>query len=362
MFVQETFQIPFENKWDGIQISKSRPKGLKFLNVMNSRTRGVADVRICGEKDIIQKFKKQLQQRKTQQQQRPRSPKGHSNQKRHPQPKKTWHEEKISKAREEELRNKLWDFAQSNQNDMIIEGLNSKERRFVHVEIESLDLSSKSIPINHKDKNMIITRKVKLLTEDRKRELTDIVNGFLSDNEQNKFRLQIDTDHEEEFMKKLCEEKEIDFTRTQEKTLPVKKIGEVCWEWVEGKCKFMSCPEKCEYEHRKTETCCFWKTKSCRFMDEPHKCRKLHGFLTEDITFKDLPQNSLVEKDEWTAYVIDVTTNNYECCEYIKIPMREVQENDEQETSGCWDEVEVIYTVNFTKIKNPLYEHIFSDA
>ena len=86
------------------------------------------------------------------------------------------------------------------------------ERKFIHIESESLELNTESVGDNA-NKIIIITRKKEnfILTDDRKEELRKIVINF-NESPEEKLWFDITTEKEKEFVDKLCEEIGIDFT------------------------------------------------------------------------------------------------------------------------------------------------------
>ena len=186
-----TFTIPSANFGKGIRISKERRQGIRFINLFNTNDRNVAKVEMLATPQMIEKCKKELttDNRRANSPHNCRANSPHNCREivpynRRPNSplngRRTYEEPKLSKEREEQLRNKLWDFAQSQKSNRVkIKGLSSLERKFIHIESESLELNTESVGDNA-NKIIIITRKKEnfILTDDRKEELRKIVINF----------------------------------------------------------------------------------------------------------------------------------------------------------------------------------------
>ena len=249
--------------------------------------------------------------------------------------KKTQHQSSLRLCeKEKRLIDIINTFAKTDKEQISINNLDNLERKFIHTKVVKYGLRSRTEG-DGRNKNIIIYRTADFLTNERKTELEGIIREF-SQSKETQFYLDIKTKQEILFFKPLCEINNIDFIQVGELKKPtvVKRKGETCWDWMNGKC---TKGENCEYEHEKTTVCKHWQKNRCKFQDTPKKCCNLHGipapkpYTEEELTMKrhdatwgKLPINHIIPQEEWREYVLDVFNNLAECMEILVIPVEEI--------------------------------------
>ena len=285
----------------------------------------------------------------------------------------------ISKERQEELSQYLWDLLGDNEKDYVdIYNLNSKEREFLHLECSKPsfvdDIGSKS----HGDHQNRLIRLYKIqlyISDERKNELTKIVKDF-DNSEKDELYYDIYSEAELKFIEKISESFDMVFNNQVKpvKKTVVKKKGEVCWHWLKGTCRHQNNPELCNYEHKKTQVCKFWEQGRCRFQNEPEKCCNLHEYpenekekdIEEDYKFNTwikLPSNILMTKEEWYNYVDGVIKGHTECREKIEIFIEKIVGWDEPEDcdTKLWSSIIPLTEPFKSIIENPLYSYLLNN-